>query len=150
MAPPPTSSSINLSHLTQAPVGTIIPIKRTLRLTGHRDHNSVVLGAHPLSKPEQKGPTSNLTGSVSGGIHHPEQNKKASVPALTPQPLSVSAAPAQPPLYSKLEDLEISPTGFDPPSTSTPFHHPTCIVSPEQASQPAPMTTRSGRSGDPD
>ncbi|KAJ7991239.1 hypothetical protein DPEC_G00295260 [Dallia pectoralis] len=28
MAPPPTSSSINLSHLTPAPVGTVIPIKR--------------------------------------------------------------------------------------------------------------------------
>ncbi|KAJ7991293.1 hypothetical protein DPEC_G00295830 [Dallia pectoralis] len=40
----------------------------------------------------------------------------ASVPALTLR------------LYPKLEDHEISPTGFDPPLTSTPLHHPTCIV----------------------
>ncbi|KAJ7997963.1 hypothetical protein DPEC_G00217610 [Dallia pectoralis] len=78
-----------------------------------------------------------------------EEYDKASVPALTPQPLSVSAAPTQPTLYPKLEDLENSPSGFDPPSTSTPFH-PTSIVSPEQAPQPASMTTRSRRSGDPD
>ncbi|KAJ7998550.1 hypothetical protein DPEC_G00206070 [Dallia pectoralis] len=68
-----------------------------------------------------------------------------SVPALTPQPLSVSAAPAQPPLYSKLEDSKFRLQDSTPIDLHS-FHHPTCIVSPEQASQPAPMTTRSGRS----